>query len=117
MSTVFNFSVAIDDDVKADRIINAFKDIGLYPGAGDDEVMPLDEAIKSAFPDKTIDEVAGMILKDVRVEAKLTQKELAEKLGTTKSVISAMERGKRPVSKAMAKKLGKIFNVPRTAFL
>ncbi len=35
----------------------------------------------------------GVMLKEARVEAKLTQEELAEKTGTKKSYISRIERG------------------------
>ncbi len=35
----------------------------------------------------------GIMLKEARVEAKLTQEELAEKTGTKKSYISRIERG------------------------
>jgi len=35
----------------------------------------------------------GVMLKDARTEAKLTQEELAEKTGTKKSYISRIERG------------------------
>lgn len=35
----------------------------------------------------------GVMLKEVRIEAKLTQEELAEKTGTKKSYISRIERG------------------------
>jgi HTH-type transcriptional regulator/antitoxin HipB len=35
----------------------------------------------------------GVMLKEARIEAKLTQEELAEKTGTKKSYISRIERG------------------------
>jgi len=39
----------------------------------------------------------GMMLKEARKEAKLTQKELAKRTGTKKSYISRIERGKSDI--------------------
>ncbi|MBE9468071.1 MAG: helix-turn-helix transcriptional regulator [Bacteroidetes bacterium] len=39
----------------------------------------------------------GIMLKEARKEAKLTQEELAEKTGTKKSYISRIERGKSDI--------------------
>lgn len=39
----------------------------------------------------------GIMLKDARQEAKITQKELAEKVGTKKSYISRIEKGKSDI--------------------
>lgn len=41
----------------------------------------------------------------------MTQAQLAEKLGVVKQDVSGMERGKRPISKATARKLARIFQV------
>jgi HTH-type transcriptional regulator / antitoxin HipB len=39
----------------------------------------------------------GAMLKDARQEAKITQKELADKIGTKKSYISRIEKGKSDI--------------------
>lgn len=39
----------------------------------------------------------GVMLKEARQEAKITQKELAEKIGTKKSYISRIEKGKSDI--------------------
>ena len=51
----------------------------------------------------------GEVIAGKRKALGLTQKELAEKLGIDKHVISEMERGVRPVSLKMARALGKVF--------
>ena len=48
---------------------------------------------------------------------KMTQSELADKLGTKKQVISDMEHGRRAISKATAKKLSRIFDVSADRFI
>jgi DNA-binding XRE family transcriptional regulator len=60
---------------------------------------------------------AGDVIKVYRRNAKMTQKDLAAKLGVKRPNVTAMERGKRPIGKAMADKLSKVFNVPREYFL
>ncbi|GFH63360.1 MAG: helix-turn-helix protein [Candidatus Desulfovibrio kirbyi] len=60
---------------------------------------------------------AAMLLRGYRVKLDLTQKELAEKLGTTQNRVSDMESGKRPISKNMAVKLGQLFDTPYKSFL
>jgi len=59
----------------------------------------------------------GMVLNGFRLKVDMTQNELAEKLGISQNRVSDMEKGKRPISKAMAKKLGAIFDMPYKAFL
>ncbi|MDL2321217.1 helix-turn-helix transcriptional regulator, partial [Desulfosarcina sp. OttesenSCG-928-B08] len=51
-----------------------------------------------------------MALRGFRGKMEWTQQELAEKLKTSQNCISEMESGKRPVSKAMAVRLGKVFD-------
>lgn len=59
----------------------------------------------------------GVNLKFYRNQNKLTQKELGEKLGVQKQFISDMERARKPISKAMAKKLSELFNVSVSKFI
>ena len=47
----------------------------------------------------------GVMLKDARKEAKITQKELANRIGTKKSYISRIERGKSDIQLSTYHKL------------
>ena len=59
----------------------------------------------------------GKKIKELRLEKKMTQAELGEKLGISKQVISDMEHERRSISKAMAKELSKIFDVSVERFI
>ena len=60
---------------------------------------------------------AGSILKGERYTAGITQVELAEKLDVDQADVSKMESGMRPVGKAMAKRLAKVFKTDYRIFL
>lgn len=60
----------------------------------------------------------GEVLKIYRENEQLTQEELGKKLGKfSRQNISDMERGKRAISKEVAKKLSVLFHVPVERFL
>jgi DNA-binding XRE family transcriptional regulator len=59
----------------------------------------------------------GFNLKFYRVLHKFTQAELAKKVEALPHHISAMETGKRAISKAMALKLSELFNVSPDRFI
>ena len=60
----------------------------------------------------------GESIRIYRQNMKLTQAELGSRLGNyTKQHISDMEHSRRSISKEVAKKLSKIFNVPVDRFL
>ena len=61
----------------------------------------------------------GGNLRAYRENRGLTQKEIARKLGggTLKQHVSAMEHGRRPISKVVAKKLAVIFGASPARFL
>jgi plasmid maintenance system antidote protein VapI len=59
----------------------------------------------------------GIVLKGMRIKAHMTQKDLAELLGTKQHHISEMEHGARPIGKAMAHRLARIFKVDYRIFL
>jgi len=59
----------------------------------------------------------GVMVRAGRFKAGLTQRELAAQLDILPHHISEMEHGKRAVSKKMAQKLGKIFNLDYRIFL
>ena len=56
-------------------------------------------------------------LRGFRVREGLTQVELAKRLGIRQSQISEMERGKRSIGKAFAKKLADFFHTDYKSFL
>jgi transcriptional regulator with XRE-family HTH domain len=59
----------------------------------------------------------GAVLRGYRLREGLTQEQLAKKLKALQSHVSQMEHSKRPIGKAMAKKLAKIFNTDYRIFL
>jgi transcriptional regulator with XRE-family HTH domain len=61
--------------------------------------------------------IFGDTLKDLREQRGMTQKELAEKLGSSKSTISMMENGKRFPSFDMLKNIASALNVAPSALL
>jgi Plasmid maintenance system antidote protein len=101
---------------KAKAVLDAIN--GMLPLAGlkvrrinedDEELFSAEEVFPNASP--------AMALRGFRGKMEWTQQELAEKLGTTQNCISDMESEKRPISKSMATRLGKIFNISYKAFL
>jgi DNA-binding XRE family transcriptional regulator len=101
---------------KADVILDALR--GMLPLAGlklrqvnedGEEVFGAAEVFPSASP--------AMALRGFRGKMEWTQQELAERLGTTQNCVSDMESGKRSISKAMAVRLGEVFDVSYKAFL
>lgn len=56
-------------------------------------------------------------LRGFRVRDGLTQLQLAQRLGIRQSQISEMERGKRSIGKAFAKKLADFFHTDYRSFL
>ena len=59
----------------------------------------------------------GMALRGLRVKEGITQKELAERLGIKQHRVSEMEKGVRPISVDMAKRIGEAYNVVYKVFL
>ena len=72
------------------------------------------EFFEDFFPGESKPAVA---LRGLRKREGFTQKELAEELGTTQSVIAAMESGMRAIGKNMAHRLAKILNSDYRLFL
>ena len=71
---------------------------------------------RDAFEAKAKAFVIGELLKDERIEAKLTQEELADKIGAKKSYISRIENGKSDIQLSTFYKLiefglGKSLNI------
>jgi DNA-binding XRE family transcriptional regulator len=111
--------IHINDNLDADRIIRAIKDAGLdvLEVSDWDETFTFDEVLAEAYPAKSAAEIAGICLKTAREEKNLTQAQLAAQIGITKQAISAIENGKRSISKAMAEKFEHALSVPYKAFL
>jgi DNA-binding XRE family transcriptional regulator len=53
----------------------------------------------------------------IRAKTGLTQEELAKRLGITQADVSKIEGGKRPIGKALAKKIEKEFKIDYRRFL
>jgi DNA-binding XRE family transcriptional regulator len=69
--------------------------------------------IEEVFPDLGPDSA----LRGARGLREMTQAQLAAAIGVHKSHISEMERGKRPIGKEMAKRLGQALNMNWRIFL
>ena len=59
----------------------------------------------------------GLYLRGIRLREGYTQKELGKLIGVNQNNISAMENGKRPIGKSMAKKLAEVLNTDYKQFL
>ncbi len=88
--------------------------ISIMDNDGDELLDPHDQIW---FKEAEAAETPGKNLRMFRRFAKLTQPQLAEKLGMTKQAISNMENGIRPISKKTAKELAKIFKVSVSNFI
>lgn len=80
----------------------------------DDESLSIDDAFQHLY-EKT--SKGASLLRGFRRRDKLTQAQLAKKLFTTQSVIAELESAKRSISKKMAQKIGKLFDVDYREFL
>lgn len=92
---------------KEDDLIKAANKVGFS------ESIPWREAF-SEYSEK---ELPGVILSGARTKEGLTQKALADKVGIHQGYLSDLERGKRPIGKAMAKRLASVLNVEYKIFL
>jgi len=79
----------------------------------------IEEAAEPNIPAEEFfaDSTPGRILAGARGLREMTQAALAAAIGVHKSNISEMERGKRPIGKEMAKKLGKVLKTSPKVFL
>lgn len=70
------------------------------------------------FPDlKDPQKRIGIVFRGIRYKNDLTQAEVAKRLGIDQSDVSKIEKGKRPVGKALAKKIEKEFGIDYRRFL
>lgn len=83
----------------------------------DDDAQAEGEEQLSTFQELFPDFHAGNALRGARTREGLTQARLAAMVGVKPTHISAMEKGKRPIGKEMAKRLGKALRVGYKVFL
>jgi len=84
----------------------------------DDEDTPLEATDTDWYKTTKAKTTPGDALRIYREDHGLTQTQLGEKMGQIpRQIISNMERGKRTISLASAKKLSAIFNTPASRFL
>ena len=82
----------------------------------DDEFIEITES--SWYKETKAATSPGDAMRIYRKNNQMTQAELGEKLGAVpRQLVSNMERGKRTISLATAKKLAAIFNVSASRFL
>jgi DNA-binding XRE family transcriptional regulator len=83
-------------------------------GSDGQESVPASEV----FPDlKDPAKRVGIIFRGIRSKHDLTQAEVAERLGIDQSDVSKIEKGKRSIGKALAKKVEKEFGIDYRRFL
>lgn len=83
---------------------------------GDEEYVELTET--DWYRETKAKTAPGDAMRIYRKNKQMTQAELGKRLGNVpRQLVSNMERGKRAISLATAKKLAAIFNVPASRFL
>jgi DNA-binding XRE family transcriptional regulator len=114
-SVEINLSVIVSS-ADSQRMADALK--GVLALAGH-EIRPVNDegdelyAAEEVFPDTK----PGDMIKGLRGREGITQKEMADKLAIRQHHISEMEKGARPITLEMAKRIGKTFNISYKVFL
>lgn len=86
-------------------LLNFLRSLQIDP---DERTVPAEDV----FPDiKDPAKRIGIIFRGIRFKHNLTQTEVAKRLGIDQSDVSKIEKGKRPVGKALAKKIEKEFGI------
>ena len=83
-------------------------DVAVLAEEPEDELIPIES---TAYWQEMEKNRIGNLLGGARLKARLTQAQLAEKLGIRQNMISDYERGRRIYSDAMAKRLSKALKV------
>jgi len=98
-----------------DAILKAYPKAEIKEDDAEDDYIDWDdsELAKEIATERT----PGLVLAAYREREGLTLVQLADKIGTKYTAISAMENNRRPIGLTMAKKLGKALNVDYTKFL
>jgi len=69
------------------------------------------------YKDEKKEMTPGTYLRIYRENHNMTQEELGDKIGASKSFVCDMEHGRRAISKEMAKKVAAIFNISVARFI
>ncbi|MCX7013320.1 MAG: helix-turn-helix transcriptional regulator [Candidatus Sumerlaeota bacterium] len=83
-------------------------DVAVFSAEDAGESVPVEE---TEFWKEMEKNRIGNLLAGARLKAGLTQTRLAERVGVRQNMISDFERGRRPLSPAMAKRLSKALKV------
>lgn len=113
------------DDYKKEQLLNhpAFREVheNLREEYGSANVHTEDDYIDAEDLDIMKEfrrtETPGGNMKFYRNLKGLTQKQLADVLGTTKQAVSAMENNRRAISRKTAAKLASIFSISASTFI
>jgi DNA-binding XRE family transcriptional regulator len=108
-----SWKVSKEEFVKLKPELNRAAKVLSFPEE-EGKVVGADAAIAALFPNEPS---GAVVLRGARAKAKMTQSKLAEKLGVTQPDVANMEKGRRAISKEMAKKLGEIFDTDYRIFL
>lgn len=84
------------------------------------ETVPDDELIDAGdvFPDlKDAKKLPSITFRGIRAKTGMTQAEVAKRLRITQADVSKIESGKRPIGKALAKRIEKEFKIDYRRFL
>jgi DNA-binding XRE family transcriptional regulator len=97
------------------EVINRLRKYAIRVGAG---IIEVAESIPASEISPELDSnPSGLYLRGIRVREEMTQEGLSKITGITRSNISAMEHGKRPIGKETAKKLAAVLNCDYRRFL
>ncbi len=90
------------------------ENLNLFKVKEEDLSITAEEFIKQVFPGLPN---GAVYLSGLRHKDNLTQIQLGQLIGIAQYNISKMERGLRPIGKAIAKRLAKVFNTDYRLFL
>lgn len=97
------------------EVISRVQKYALEIGAG---ILEITEGIPAVAVSPQLNlNSGGVYLRGIRVREDLTQEALAKITGITRSNISAMEHGRRPIGRETAKKLAAVLNCDYRRFL
>jgi len=101
--------------VGSPEVINRLRKYALKVGAG---IIEVADCIPASDISPELDtNPGGVYLRGIRLREGMTQDELANLTGISRSNISAMEHGKRPIGKETAKKLAAVLRCDYRRFL
>ncbi len=83
-------------------------DLAVLVEEPEDELVPIES---SGYWEEMEKNRVGNLLAGARLKAGLTQSELAGKLGIRQNMVSDYENGRRPISSAMARRLGETLEI------